>query len=81
MCRPLDYVTFFDMMSILLGVNIFLTYAEISSFRTMAIAQRGWMGKGADGEYSRNVFIGTWGEVIPAPVRRLERSKNVPTFG
>ena len=36
MCRHLDYVNFFDMMSILLGVNVFLTYAEISSFRTGA---------------------------------------------
>ena len=35
MCRHLDYVDFFDMMSILLGVNVFLTYAEISSFRTV----------------------------------------------
>ena len=31
------------------------------------------MGKGADGACSRNAFIGTWGEVIPALMRRLER--------
>ena len=33
----------------------------------------GELGKGADGACSRNAFIGTWGEVITAPMRRLGR--------
>ena len=31
------------------------------------------MGQGADGACSRDAFIGTWGEVITAPMRRLGR--------